>query len=114
MVKSFKNRIHEYNLRSKKHSQYINEHLQYINRQNELIHQLKLLGFTNTSLEALRETYFQGLKNDGYLPADIEQEEYETRGITKYNKHEIKKLRGKLLHIENYIKFLEKKISRTN
>ena len=104
MVKSFKNRIHEYNLRSKKHSQYINEHLQYINRQNELIHQLKLLGFTNTV------TYFQGLKNNGYLP---EQEEYETRGITKYNKHEIKKLRGKLLHIENYIKFLEKKIART-
>ena len=108
MVKNFKNRIHEYNLRSKKHSQYINEHLQYINRQNELIHQLKLLGFTNTV------TYFQGLKNDGYLPADIEQKEYETRGITKYNKHEIKKLRGKLIHISHYIRFLEKKIARTN
>ena len=35
-------------------------------------------------------------------------------GITKYNKHEIKKLRGKLLHISHYIRFLEKKIARTN
>ena len=116
MVKNFKNCVHECKLRRKKHSQYINEHLQYSNKKNELIHQLKLLGFINTSFEVLHDTYFQTLKSDGYLPEDIEkllQEEYKTRGVTKYNKREISKLRGKLMHVKNYITFLEKKIART-
>ena len=117
MPNKFKNRIHEYNLRSKKHSQYINKHLQFINKQDELKANLKKLGFTNTSKEKLRQQYTKQLQNEGYLPKDIEAvlvEEYKSQGITKYNCHEIKKIQNKLIYLKNYIRFLEKKISRTS
>jgi len=117
MVKSVKNRIYEYNLRRKKHLEYVNQHLQFTNKQNELMHQLEQLGFTNTSLEVLRQRHTKTLISCGYLPQDIDQvlqHEYKTQGITKYNKQEIAELRRKLIHIAHYIRFLEKKIARTN
>jgi len=117
MSNKFKNRIHEYNLRSKKHSQYINKHLQYINKQNELQNNLKKTGFINLPLKILRQQYSKQLQNEGYLPQDIEEilkEEYNSQGITKYNYYEIKKIQNKLIHVKNYIRFLEKKISRTS
>ena len=116
MVKSFKNRINEYNLRNKKHLEYVNQHLQFTNKQNELMHKLEQLGFTNTSLEVLRQRHTKILISCGYLPQDIDellQKEYQTQGITKYNKQAITKLRRKLIHIVHYIRFLEKKIART-
>ena len=117
MTQKWKNRIPEYNLKKIKHSQYLNTHLKFINKHEEINAQLKKLGFTNLPMLKLREQYTKQLQNEGYLPKDIEKllaEEYKSQGITKYNRHLIKKLRNKLIHIQNYIRFLERKISRTN
>ena len=117
MTQKWKNRIPEYHSRKIKHSQYVNEHLKFFNKQEEINAQLKKLGFINLPMEKLRKQYAKQLKNEGYLSKDIEKllvEEYKSKGITKYNRHEIKKLRNKLIHIQNYIRFLERKVSRTN
>ena len=117
MTQKWKNRIPEYHLRKIKNSQYVNEHLKFIKKQEELMSQLKKLGFTDLPMEKLHQKYEKLLQNSGYFPKDIKKlliKEYKSQGITKYNRYKIKKLRDKLIYIQNYIRFLEIKISRTN
>ena len=93
--------------------------MQFTNRRSVLISQLKKLGFIceDTPIEKLREKYQKTFLTDGYLQKDIDivlTEEYNNMGIDSNNKYAIKKLRNKLIHIDNYIRFLDKKISRTS
>jgi len=107
----------EYNYRKKKNAHYINQHIKYVNMKGEINSQLKNLGFHNQSFEKLKIIYGQKLLNEGGSPEDVEEilkEEAKSHGINKYNSQKIKKLNDKLLFVNNYITFLEGKITRTN
>ena len=107
----------EYNYRKKRNLHYINQHIKHVNMKDEINSKLKNLGYHNRTFEELKQFYGQKLLNDGCSPEDIEKilrEEAKSRGINKYNSQEIKKFNDKLLFVNNYITFLEGKITRTN
>jgi len=107
----------EYNYRKKKNKYYINQRVKYVNIKGEINSHLKNLGFHNHNLEELKQIYEKNLLNEGYSSADIDKMllgESKSQGINKYNLQNIKKLQNKLIFINNYIKFLKGKISRTN
>ena len=107
----------EYNYRKKRNLHYINQHIKHVNMKDEINSKLKNLGYHNRTFEELKQLYGQKLLNDRCSPTYIEKilrEEAKSRGINKYNLQEIKKLNDKLLFVNNYITFLEGKITRTN
>ena len=107
----------EYNCRKKKNNNYINHRIKYVNMKGEINSKLKNLGYHNYTLKELKTFHEKNFINEGYSAEEIEKfltEQAESHGITKYNSYKIKKLNDKLIFINNYIKFLEGKITRTN
>ena len=107
----------EYNYRKEKNLYYINQHIKHVNMKGEINSKLKNLGYHNYTFEELKRLYEKDFINEGYSLENIEKilrDDAKSHGITKYNSHKIKKLNDKLIFVNNYIKFLEGKIARTN